>query len=336
MKPGPILLWTLASLVVVAGAYAGACWVVLKTLIVPERKPHAESPADLGFPGARSLTFESRTGAVPLRGWLIPSRRERAVILVHGLHSHAWDCGTPDLVAAYAEAGFDVFLFDLRGHGASGGEHAGLGLLERGDVRAAVDLLLERGIEPGRIGIHGVSYGAAVALMAAARIDAIGAVIADSSYASFADALGAELERRTGLPPTTATILMPGLDLLASAIYGVDPDEAAPAQAIARIQRRPILLIHGTEDWVIPYEHAERLQAAAGPNASLWSLSGAEHTQGIRTVPDCAAVSPLRDAYLSRGVRFFERHLEAETARRPVDPARPAAASREPGFAQGR
>lgn len=53
------------------------------------------------------------------------------IIVLHGLHPYAWNCGSTDLVQIYANAGFSVFLFDQRGHGQSGGEHLGLGLLEK-------------------------------------------------------------------------------------------------------------------------------------------------------------------------------------------------------------
>jgi pimeloyl-ACP methyl ester carboxylesterase len=237
------------------------------------------------------------------------------VILIHGLHSHAWDCQTPDLARAYAQAGFQVLLFDLRGHGASGGEHVGLGLLERGDVQAAVDVLLREGIEPGRIGLHGTSYGAAVALLAAAQIKAVGAVLADSSFSSVGDAVGAELARQTGLPAAWAEVLRPGLRLLTWLLYGIEVDDPAPVRAVKQIAPRPLLLIHGTADPLIPYAQAERLKAAAGSSAKLWPLRGAEHTQGVRLVPHCERLAPTRDLFLRRAVEFFEQHVGTDRPR---------------------
>lgn len=309
MTFGPAAPWIALTAVAAAVLYIGVCWIILTILIAPARKSHQRRPSELGFESVHELSFRSRTGGVTLRGWLVPAGGDLAVILVHGLHSHAWDCQTPDLVRAYQDAGFTVLLFDLRAQGASGGERAGAGLLERGDLRAAVDVLLTEGFEPGRIGIHGTSYGAAVALLAAPRIEEFGAVIADSSFSSALDAIGAEFARRTGLPAALGHILLPGLRLLGSAIYGFDIAQAAPAEAIALIEPRPVLLIHGTDDPIIPYDHALRLKAAAGPSTVLWPLAGAEHTQGLRLVPDCEAVAPTREAYLRRSIDFFRRHL---------------------------
>lgn len=309
------MLWISSAAGALGVLYIGICWVVLTILIAPERKKLEQSPAELGFADVRELSFRSRTGDVPLTGWLVPGGGDTAIVLVHGLHSHAWDGQTPDLVRAYQEAGFTVLLFDLRAQGGSGGDHAGGALLEGGDLRAAVDLLLEEGFLPGRIGLHGTSYGAAIALLAAPAIDEVGAIIADSSFSSALDAIGAEFERRTGLPEALSHVLVPGLRLLGRTIYGFDIERAAPVDAIGALEPRPVLLIHGTDDPIIPYEHARRLKAAAGPATEIWPLAGAEHTQGVRMVPDCDQLSPTRAAYLARSIAFFRRHLSDGQAR---------------------
>jgi dipeptidyl aminopeptidase/acylaminoacyl peptidase len=182
---------------------------------------------------------------VKLRAWLVPARGERIIILIHGSHNNAWGCQASDYVQAYRQAGFDVFLFDLRGHGQSGGNHFGLGQLEQNDVHDVVKLLMKKGFKPGHIGIHGTSYGASIALLATAQIDEVAAVIADSAFANIRDVIGGELERQTDLPSAFAEIFLPGLRLLGLMIYSLDINESAPENIIGRISPRPILLIHG-------------------------------------------------------------------------------------------
>lgn len=294
--------------VTVVGLYLGVCAFVLATLIMPERRQTEPTPTELGFVDAEPVSFPSQTDQLVLRGWLVPSGGERAVILVHGIHSDAWDCQTPDIARAYVAAGFTVLLFDLRAHGRSDGERIGLGLLERGDIRAAVTLLKQRGFSGGKIGIHGTSYGAATAILATEEIPAIGAVVADSAFADIGDVIDGELRRQTGLPATVARVLMPGMDWLAKRLYSVRLDRAVPERAISGIAPRPILLIHGLRDTVIPFEHARRLKAAAGAAAELWAIPG-EHTQGVRMTPRCSEPAPIRAAFLSKVVGFFERNL---------------------------
>ncbi|MEO0869880.1 MAG: alpha/beta fold hydrolase [Cyanobacteria bacterium J06642_11] len=303
---------------VMAALYFGVCWQVLKILITPERRlgdiPTTET---LGVETIDSLSFKSLTDETSLQGWFVPNSPERVIIVLHGLHSYAWNCGSTDLAKTYAKAGFSVFLFDQRGHGQSGGEHLGLGLLEKGDVQAAVNLLLKKGFHPGDIGIHGSSYGAAVTLLATEDIAEIGAIVADSAFASMNDVVSGELKRQTGLPPVVSQLLMPGLSLVGEIQYGVDITQSTPEQSIGQISPRPILLIHGEQDLVIPYEHAQRLQKAAGNNVELWTLP-TKHVEGIRLADNCG-LAPMRNNFLAKVSQFFDTHLvTSDSAKAPV------------------
>ena len=144
--------WRVAALglslpVFALALYWGLCWGVLYVVITPN-PPDGPivAPSQLGFPEAEEFTFTSAADRLQLRGWVVPSTGNRAIVLVHGIHSHAWHGHAREVVRAYVEAGFHVLLFDLRAHGASDGTHVGLGLVERGDVRAAVNVLLNRAL----------------------------------------------------------------------------------------------------------------------------------------------------------------------------------------------
>lgn len=294
---------------ILTALYAGICWYVLNVIITPSRKLPTVAPGELGFPEAKELLFNSAEDGLPLRGWLVPSTGSRAVVLLHGYKSHAWDGHAPEVVRAYVEAGFHALLFDLRGHGTSGGEHLGLGWLDRGDVRAAVNVLLDRGFAPGRIGIHGTSYGAATALLATPEIEEISGVIADSAFADFRDAIAGEIGRQLGLPSAFGEPLIPGLGILALRLHSVDMSRSVPEETISEISPRPILLIHGTEDSVIPFEHAQRLKAAGGAEVELWALPGRDHTEGARLAPDYLKASPMREMFLRKVTEFLHRAL---------------------------
>jgi uncharacterized protein len=294
-------------LVFLSGVYLAACWYVVRFMVSLDRKPAPLSPSQLGFPNAEELSFSASDG-VRLAGWFVPSVAGRVIVLVHGIYSHAWDCQAPDVARAYHNAGFDVFLFDSRGQGRSGGT-LGLGWLERQDLHGAVNLLLARGFKAGKIGFHGTSYGAATALLAAAEITEVGAVIADSAFADLRDAMLGEVARRTGLSVRSIRLLAPGLGLIAQRRYGVDFAEASPEKAIAAIAPRSILLIHGERDPIIPVESVVRLHRAAPTNATVWVLPGRQHTEGVRLAPDCVRESPLRAAFLLKVTEFFRQHL---------------------------
>lgn len=222
----------------------------MSATLTTQRVAYKQTPADSGLP-AEEIHFESAVDRIPLAGWLLRSSGDRAIVLGHGLNCYGWSGSQPDIARAYVGAGFHVLVFDFRGHGRSGEDRMGLGWDERRDVRAAVDLLLRRGFEPGKIGIDGGSYGAATALLAAAAIPELGAVVADSAFADMRDIMERQIKERTGVPSQFARLLRPGITVLAWLLYSLDLDAISPERAVPDIAPRPILFIHGDEDRTI-------------------------------------------------------------------------------------
>ncbi len=306
------LLIAASALAVIAAVYLGSSYLVLSTSLTAARVDYEQTPANSGLP-VEEVHFESDMDRISLIGWLLESSKDRAVVLVHGLNCYGWSGSQPDLARAYVDAGFHVLVFDFRGHGRSGGNRLGLGWEERRDVRAAVDLLLRRGFEPGKIGIHGGSYGAATALLATAVIPELGAVVADSAFADIRDIMEQQIKERTGVPSQFARLLRPGITVLAWLLYSLDLDAIPPERAVPDIAPRPILFIHGEEDRTIPVEHAYRLKAASqNPAGELWILRGLGHTEGVRRHgKGCkhGEPSPMRAAYLKKVTAFFDHSL---------------------------
>jgi fermentation-respiration switch protein FrsA (DUF1100 family) len=285
-------------LVLAAALYAGVSAYAATQATIAERTLPEGTPADLGL-AYEAVTFASAVDGIPLRGWYLPARGERAVILLHGLDGERWDRhpALPDKARRYVQAGFDVLTFDLRAHGESGGERVGLGWLERRDVQGATTFLEQRGIPPRAIGVHGHSYGAATALLSAAAIPDIGAVIADSAFAAQLPLLDQEIHRKTGLP----ALFTPGIAGFAGLFYGLDLEAMAPVLAVPQVAPRPILFIHGEADSRIPAENSRLLLAASrNPKDSLWLVPGAEHVEAFTTQPD---------EYTARMLGFFDQHL---------------------------
>lgn len=97
-------------------------------------------------------------------------------------HPHPRYGGTMDnnvvaaLVASLAGAGFAVLRFNFRGAGRSSGSHA-QGVGEVADAVAALDLLAAQpGVDGGRLGLAGYSFGAGVSLAVAGSDSRVGAL----------------------------------------------------------------------------------------------------------------------------------------------------------------
>jgi fermentation-respiration switch protein FrsA (DUF1100 family) len=284
---------------VLSALYLAASAVVTDRATRATRTPINGTPADVNLT-FEEVAFPSAHDRIPLAGWYVPAAgiRKRAVIVVHGIDQNRWNPweNTSDKARLLTEHGFDVLLFDLRGHGESAGDRLGFGWLERNDVRGAVDFLRQRGIAAGRIGLLAHSYGAASALLATAVVPEVAAVVADSAFADMRPLLDREIQLR-GIPP----IFTRGIAFVGSRRYGVNLDEIAPEQQVARIAPRPILFIHGAADARIPAENSHQLFAAArNPSAELWIVPEAGHVQAFAQEPEL---------YTQKVLGFFEANL---------------------------
>src|SRR4029077_9822346 len=119
-----------------------------------------------------------------LSGWWLPHPQPRGVVVVcHGYLVNR--CEVLGVAGTLQRAGFSCLLFDFRALGVSQGNLCTIGACEVEDALGAVDFVAPHDLP---IAIFGSSMGAAIAIMTAARDDRIGAVIADSPYATLARA----------------------------------------------------------------------------------------------------------------------------------------------------
>jgi pimeloyl-ACP methyl ester carboxylesterase len=225
-----------------------------------------------------------------------------ALILVHGINGVRDDptIGLLPIAAALANAGYDVLLFDLRGHGQSEGDRSSLGWNERRDLKGALDWAQARGYR--RIGAYGFSMGAATALLTAAEDERIAAIVSDSSYTELPEVLAVEVPKRSGLP----SFYTPGVLLSVRLLYGVDLYEIRPRDAMARLHDRPVLILHGAEDRGVPAAHAEALWVAR------YGVDGGDRRQTLRLFPGAGHVQSYRSdpsAYMTLVLRFWQAAL---------------------------
>jgi fermentation-respiration switch protein FrsA (DUF1100 family) len=76
---------------------------------------------------------------------------------------------------------------------------------------------------------------------------------------------------------------------------------AVPSRLVGRIAPRPLLVVHGSQDWLIPQSHARRLYAAAGEPRQLALVERGLHAENMLA----DAPEPL----LQELVAFFDRWL---------------------------
>jgi dipeptidyl aminopeptidase/acylaminoacyl peptidase len=203
-----------------------------------------------------------------------------AVCLCHGIpavpYSPQEKGGYPELAARFCRAGFAALVFNFRGCGPSQGNIDMPGWTR--DLKAAIDFLyMLPEVDRGRIYLLGSSGGAAVSIYAAAHDKRVGGVATLACPAEFDFMAGGR---------TVDSLIDRFRDI------GIirDPDfpspvdkwlegfsQVAPVKHIGKIAPRPLLLVHGDSDDVVPIEHAERLYTEAGRPREKVILPGAGH-----------------------------------------------------------
>jgi uncharacterized protein len=176
---------------------------------------------------------------VRLSGWYVPAAEARSTVLF--LHGNAGNI-SHRLMALHSlhGLGLAVLILDYRGYGESSGSPSEEGTYR--DALAAWDYLTTtRGIAADRVVLFGESLGGAVATWLATRERPAGLVL-ESTFTTMRELAGhvypffpARLLLRTDYP----TI-----------------------ERLSRV-RCPVLVIHSRDDEIVPFEHGERLFAAA-------------------------------------------------------------------------
>lgn len=237
------------------------------------------TPADWGLK-FESVRFKSGDGT-PLHGWFIPGKNPKpkgTVVFSHGnagsISYHIGFC------AWFAEAGYNVLMYDYRGFGKSGGEPDRRGMIN--DVKAAFSYIMKRpDVDGQRVISYGHSLGGAQSITALAEspVKGLRAIIIDGAFASYqamARVIGGQL----------------GASLVS--------DELAPKDFVKKLTPVPFLVVHGARDEVVPVSQGRLLYQSAGQPKTLFEVEGGRHG---------TALSDDNGAYRKRTLEWMARTL---------------------------
>jgi len=233
------------------------------------------------------------------------------ILFLHGKGGNAAEW-RPEALRAL-DCGYNVLLPDLRGHGDSEGEFVTYGFLEKDDLAntvATAGALL--GAESLRLGVHGCSAGAALAIEFAAGREDVAALWLESPYADPSEMARHYLSVATSVPPrllrltsrvavqTAVAQVTRDLDLPRTepGLRAVDP-----LASMARIEA-PVCLVYGEKDQLVPPRFAAKLEASLPADSSVWRASNAGHCHHDNEPARVAAAE-----YDRRWREFFKRHL---------------------------
>ncbi len=277
------MLIGMVVVVVVAVAYGAVSWIFSNKLIGQRFAADEQvSFADFGLPEPEVVPLTN--GPIQLAGWYFrnPRAAGSAVVMLHGF---AINKATVLVWARlFWDLGSDLFLYDLRSHGQSSPDLLTYGVLDKEDELVAVDWLAKRtGLVDGRIGLWGVSYGAATSLQAAAVRPGLAFVVADASYSSLLDIGSFQAGQLFG---AWARVFVPGALLISGLRARFDPRAASPETAVRGLAT-PVLLIHSTTDEFTPSVQSEAIFASSDQTHTVLQLTkwGAAHGESYITNP---------------------------------------------------
>ena len=215
----------------------------------------------------QDLFFTTADG-VRLNGWFIPHPEARATMV--WFHGNAGNIShrVENIKLLYDKVKINIFIFDYRGYGRSGGSVSEEGTYR--DGAAALDFVKKQlRVDAKNLIIFGRSLGAAVAAEMALRFESRGLIL-ETPFMSIRE-----------MAKTVFPILPIGP--LLQTRYDV-------VEKVGKI-KVPLLVLHGDRDDVVPYEQGKKVFAAAGEPKEFYTIGGATHN----------------DTYLVGGDAYFQR-----------------------------
>jgi pimeloyl-ACP methyl ester carboxylesterase len=210
-----------------------------------------------------SVVFTSSNGN-KLNGWMLKPKDITPTITILHLHGNAGCLLTQyRAMTPLLQYGFQIFLFDYSGFGYSEGKATRKNVLF--DANSALDYLKSRpDITGTKLVIYGQSLGGHLSAVVAAQRQAdIDALVIEGAFSSHDDIAATK----------------------AGFIGRMIVSEKYAAYKSIRTYKKPVLVIHSTEDDIIPFKQGQKIYANANPPKDFYEIKGC-HMCGPQLYPE--------------------------------------------------
>lgn len=310
LRMGRALLPMTVAALIIFGLFEG---YLVYRLTHPRRVHNEITPANFQMLTGAGLAWSEdqwdNSDGTRATGWFLRGATGApGIILNHGYGRERSELLT--LGVKLAEAGYNVLLPDLRGHGASPVSYTSLGEAESRDVIAAIEHLKTKKnnqgqilVDGSRIGVYGVSLGGYAAIAAASDDPAIRVVIADAAYPNPDGLTQAVLKDLFSIdPPLLGSLARIGL----RGYFFGDYNKSSVKEAFGHYQDKKL--------WFVV--SAKYNEVTDGPNRTMLELfeNGPASKELLKVERGRAArlEGPEQDAYDDRIVGCFRKDLPRE------------------------
>lgn len=209
-------------------------------------------PADYDAPEMQALKVRTEDG-LDLLAWFAPPKKKggKVIVFYHGNAGHIGD--RVHKVREFTAAGYGVYLCEYRGYGGNKGSIDEDGLYH--DARSALAWLDKHGYAPPQWVIYGESIGSGPAVQMAVEFQPRALIL----EGAFSRALDVAEKSYFWLP----------VSYLLKDRY----DNISKIKSV----RANLLMLHGDEDPVVPYDVGKKLYDAANHQKQLVTIEGGHH-----------------------------------------------------------
>jgi pimeloyl-ACP methyl ester carboxylesterase len=219
-----------------------------------------------------------------------PVDTDKYMILTHGFTDNHY--GSLKYAKMYLDFGFNLVIYDLRGHGANKRTFVTYAIRESRDVMAVVADTRRRYGNIRVLGLHGESLGAASTAMCMKYKPQVNFGVCDCGFADIENVIKGSVE----------SMHLPGFCYYLAALgailrYHYSFGKMRPIDALGD-NTVPMLFIHGDADQLIPYQNSERMAAKTAGYSEVRLIPGATHAESV--LKDTTAYREYVEAFLKK------------------------------------
>ncbi len=287
-----MLLWIILVSVFVIFAIIGFAYIFARSTLRVPRRPRENNPKT-NLP-LQPIEVQGQAGK--LRGWFISHGSKKPAILL----THGWGRNAAQMIP-FAEflfaKGYNLCLFDVRGHGNSDPHKDGLVIMPRfaEDIISMAKYCCGRAdVDPARLGHLGHSMGAASSFFAERQGKMFRCMVASSGFADLRDLIRWML-KAVHLPTFPFQKL---ITFFWQRTSHFTFDDLNPISILPSLHQ-PVLIAHGDKDAVVPFYQFEKLKAhARNGNVQAVFVPGKGHSELYTDANYVSAVQEFFAQYL--------------------------------------